>query len=161
MNNNEIKNDIAFVKELAEIVQDNQFTEVEVEKHISKEKLIKIKITKEQTSVKANNRIPEASISPTPVKKIVDESLESISDPANHPGTVSSPMVGTIYIAPEPGGKPFVEIGTHVKKGDTLVIIEAMKTLNQIPSTKEGKISRILVEDGTPVEFGSPLVIIE
>ena len=161
MSNNEIKNDIAFVRELAEIVQDNQFTEIEIEKHSNKEKIIKIKITKAQTSVQSISKVAEAINLPTPVKKVVNESIEKVSDPSNHPGTVSSPMVGTIYIAPEPGGKPFVEIGTNVKKGDTLVIIEAMKTLNQIPSTKEGKVSRILVEDGTPVEFGSPLVIIE
>lgn len=83
------------------------------------------------------------------------------ADVAKHPGMVPSPMVGTAYRASEPGAKPFVEIGSKVKVGDTLLIIEAMKTMNQIPSTRAGTVTQILVEDGQPVEYGEPLVIIE
>jgi acetyl-CoA carboxylase biotin carboxyl carrier protein len=82
-------------------------------------------------------------------------------DMAKHPGAVPSPMVGTAYWASEPGAKPFIEVGTKVSVGQTLLIIEAMKTMNQIPSTRAGTVTQILVEDGQPVEFGEPLVIIE
>lgn len=82
-------------------------------------------------------------------------------EPAKHPGVVTSPMVGTAYSAAEPGGKPFVEVGTVVKVGDPILIIEAMKTMNQIPAPHAGTVSQILIEDGQPVEFGEPLMIIE
>lgn len=82
-------------------------------------------------------------------------------DPAQHPGLVASPMVGTAYRRPEPGAQPFVEVGSQVKAGETLLIIEAMKTMNQIPAPRSGTVIQILVEDGQPVEYGEPLVIIE
>jgi acetyl-CoA carboxylase biotin carboxyl carrier protein len=160
MSNNETKNDIAFVKELAGIVQENQFSEIEVEKCFDNERSLKVRIIKTKIEIQENVAVTNTNseaISP----KIIEEKPQKALDPLNHPGIISSPMVGTIYLAPEPGGTPFVEVGKNIKLGDTLVIIEAMKTLNQIPSTKEGKITRILVDDGTPVEFGSPLVIIE
>jgi acetyl-CoA carboxylase biotin carboxyl carrier protein len=82
-------------------------------------------------------------------------------DPAQHPGVVASPMVGTAYLAPEPGARPFVEVGASVKTGEPLMIIEAMKTMNQIPAPRPGTVIQILVEDGQPVEYGQPLMIIE
>ena len=82
-------------------------------------------------------------------------------DPAQHPGVIASPMVGTAYLAPEPGARPFVEIGASVKTGEPLMIIEAMKTMNQIPAPRPGTVIQILVEDGQPVEYGQPLMIIE
>jgi acetyl-CoA carboxylase biotin carboxyl carrier protein len=82
-------------------------------------------------------------------------------DPSKHPGVVISPMVGTAYAAPEPGAKPFIDIGSNVKAGDTLLIVEAMKTMNQIPAPRAGTVIQVLFEDGQPVEFGEPLVIIE
>jgi acetyl-CoA carboxylase biotin carboxyl carrier protein len=82
-------------------------------------------------------------------------------DPSKHPGVVISPMVGTAYAAPEPGAKPFIDIGSKVKAGDTLLIVEAMKTMNQIPAPRAGTVIQVLFEDGQPVEFGEPLVIIE
>jgi acetyl-CoA carboxylase biotin carboxyl carrier protein len=82
-------------------------------------------------------------------------------DPSQHPGVVASPMVGTAYRAPEPGAKPFCDVGSVVKMGDTLLIVEAMKTLNQIPAPKSGTVVQILFEDAQPVEFGEPLMIIE
>jgi len=82
-------------------------------------------------------------------------------DPAKHPGLVVSPMVGTAYAAPEPGAKQFIEVGSKVKAGDTLLIVEAMKTMNQIPAPRGGTVIQILFEDGQPIEFGEPLVIIE
>jgi len=82
-------------------------------------------------------------------------------DPTQHPGVVASPMVGTAYLGPSPGARPFVEVGTQVKAGDTLMIIEAMKTMNQIPAPRAGTVTQILVEDGRPVEYGEPLLIVE
>ena len=81
--------------------------------------------------------------------------------PANHPGAVTSPMVGTVYMQPAPGAPAFISVGASISEGDTLLIVEAMKTMNQIPAPKSGTIKRILVEDGAAVEFGSPLAIIE
>ncbi|MGB8548003.1 MAG: biotin/lipoyl-containing protein, partial [Xanthobacteraceae bacterium] len=82
-------------------------------------------------------------------------------DPAQHPGVVTSPMVGTAYRAPEPGAKPFIEVGSTVEAGATLLVIEAMKTMNQIPAPRSGTVVQILFEDAQPVEFGEPLLIIE
>jgi acetyl-CoA carboxylase biotin carboxyl carrier protein len=82
-------------------------------------------------------------------------------EPGKHPGVVTSPMVGTSYRGPEPGARPYVEIGSVVATGDTLLIVEAMKTMNQIPAPRPGRVIQILVEDGQPVEFGEPLMIIE
>jgi acetyl-CoA carboxylase biotin carboxyl carrier protein len=89
------------------------------------------------------------------------ESAAKPIDPSKHPGVVISPMVGTAYAAPEPGAKPFIDVGSAVKAGDTLLIVEAMKTMNQIPAPRAGTVIQILFEDGQPVEFGEPLVIIE
>ncbi|HZD89838.1 MAG TPA: acetyl-CoA carboxylase biotin carboxyl carrier protein subunit, partial [Pseudolabrys sp.] len=91
----------------------------------------------------------------------VAESADTPLDLTKHPGVVISPMVGTAYVAPEPGAKPFIDIGSQVKAGDTLLIVEAMKTMNQIPAPHAGTVTRILFEDGQPVEFGEPLAIIE
>ncbi len=85
----------------------------------------------------------------------------ALPDPAKHPGLVTSPMVGTAYVAAEPGARPFVEVGSQVQAGETLLIIEAMKTMNQIPAPRAGTVIQILIEDGQPVEFGEPLMIIE
>jgi acetyl-CoA carboxylase biotin carboxyl carrier protein len=82
-------------------------------------------------------------------------------DAKRHPGTVTSPMVGTAYRAPEPGARPFVEEGSDVAAGQTLLIVEAMKTMNAIPAPRAGKVMKILIEDGQPVEFGEPLMILE
>jgi acetyl-CoA carboxylase biotin carboxyl carrier protein len=95
-------------------------------------------------------------VSPAPI-----DAAAAHSDLANHPGAVTSPMVGTAYRGPEPGAMPFVDVGSQVAAGATLLIIEAMKTMNQIPAPRAGTVTRILIEDGQPVEFGQPLMIIE
>jgi acetyl-CoA carboxylase biotin carboxyl carrier protein len=92
---------------------------------------------------------------------VVPTAAPAAADPSQHPGLVASPMVGTAYRGPEPGARPFVDVGAAVKAGETLLIIEAMKTMNQIPSPRSGTIIQILVEDGQPVEYGEPLMIIE
>ncbi len=83
------------------------------------------------------------------------------ADPANHPGTVKSPMVGVVYLLPEPGAPPFIKVGDSIAEGQTLALIEAMKTFNPVKAPRSGKITAILVESGSPVEYGEPLVIIE
>ncbi len=87
--------------------------------------------------------------------------VAAAADPGKHPGVVTSPMVGTAYIGPAPGAKPFVDVGSKVVAGETLMIIEAMKTMNQIPAIRSGTVTQILIEDGQPVEFGQPLMIVE
>ena len=91
---------------------------------------------------------------------ILSEPITAV-EPGKHPGVVTSPMVGTSYRGPEPGARPYVEIGSVVRTGDTLLIVEAMKTMNQIPAPRAGRVIQILIEDGQPVEFGEPLMIIE
>jgi acetyl-CoA carboxylase biotin carboxyl carrier protein len=102
-------------------------------------------------------RVARAEVPPQPGAEAAVKPI----DPSKHPGVVISPMVGTAYAAPEPGGKPFIDIGGKVKAGDTLLIVEAMKTMNQIPAPRAGTVIQVLFEDGQPVEFGEPLVIIE
>jgi acetyl-CoA carboxylase biotin carboxyl carrier protein len=105
---------------------------------------------------------PAATAALAPVPMPTPKPVASTpADPAKHPGVVISPMVGTAYVGAEPGAKPFIDVGSRVKAGDTLLIIEAMKTMNQIPAPRAGTVIQILFEDGQPVEFGEPLVIIE
>ena len=103
------------------------------------------------TKVKVSRSVNVSSIAPSEVKK-KQEIIESNGT------NITSPIVGTAYLAPEPGGKKFVEIGQKIKKGQTIMIVEAMKTMNHVPSTHDGVVSKILVKDGEPVEFGQPLI---
>ena len=106
------------------------------------------------TKVKVSRSVNVSSVAPSEVKK-KQEIIES--DGTN----ISSPIVGTAYLAPEPGGKKFVEVGQKIKKGQTIMIVEAMKTMNHVPSTQDGTVSEILVKDGEPVEFGQPLISVK
>jgi acetyl-CoA carboxylase biotin carboxyl carrier protein len=90
-----------------------------------------------------------------------DAEAPAVEDPALLPGAVTSPMVGTVYLTPEPGAAPYVSVGDEVAEGQTLLIVEAMKTMNQIPAPRSGRVSRVLVENGAPVEFGAPLMVID
>ena len=143
--------DSALIRELALLLDETSLTEIEIERaglrlRVARNLSIAASVP---TNVPVN---PSAPPSPAPV---------AVADMAKHPGAVPSPMVGTAYWASEPGAKPFIEVGTKVSVGQTLLIIEAMKTMNQIPSPRAGTVTQILVEDGQPVEFGEPLVIIE
>jgi len=141
--------DSALIRELALLLDETSLTEIEIERAG-----LRVRVAR-NISVAASmpsNFQPAAQAAAVPV---------DVADIAKHPGVVPSPMVGTAYWASEPGAKPFIEVGTKVTVGQTLLIIEAMKTMNQIPSTREGTVTQILVEDGQPVEFGEPLVIIE
>jgi len=142
--------DSALIRELALLLDETSLTEIEIERAGLRVRVARnISIA---ASMPANFQSAAAASAAAPV---------DIADVAKHPGLVPSPMVGTAYWASEPGAKPFIEVGTKVTVGQTLLIIEAMKTMNQIPSPREGTVTQILVEDGQPVEFGEPLVIIE
>jgi acetyl-CoA carboxylase biotin carboxyl carrier protein len=142
--------DSALIRELALLLDETSLTEIEIERAG-----LRVRVAR-NISVAAS--IP-ANFMPAPGP--VAAQPAAVADMAKHPGVVPSPMVGTAYWAPEPGAKPFIEVGTKVAAGQTLLIIEAMKTMNQIPSPRAGTVTQILIEDGQPVEFGEPLVIIE
>ena len=116
--------------------------------------LTEIEYAEGTNKVKVSRSVNVSSIAPSEVKK-KQEIIES--DGSN----VTSPIVGTAYLAPEPGGKKFVEIGKKIKKGQTIMIVEAMKTMNHVPSTQDGTVNKILVKDGEPVEFGQPLISVK
>ena len=116
--------------------------------------LSEIEYAEGTTKVKVSRSINYPTIAPSEVKK-KQEIIESNGT------NITSPIVGTAYLAPEPGGKKFVEIGQKIKKGQTIMIVEAMKTMNHVPSTQDGTVIKILVKDGEPVEFGQPLISIE
>ena len=116
--------------------------------------LSEIEYAEGTTKVKVSRSINTSTIAPSEVKK-KQEAIESNGT------NVTSPIVGTAYLAPEPGGKKFVEVGQKIKKGQTIMIVEAMKTMNHVPSTHDGTVSKILVKDGEPIEFGQPLVSVK
>jgi acetyl-CoA carboxylase biotin carboxyl carrier protein len=137
------------VLELTKLLDETGLTEIEIEQDGQR-----VRVARNAAAAPAAAR-PAAPAAPAP------QPVAAPPDPAKHPGVVVSPMVGTAYAAPEPGAKPFIEIGAQVKAGDTLLVVEAMKTMNQIPAPRAGAVIQILFEDGQPVEFGEPLVIIE
>jgi len=156
--------DVSFISALAELLRDNDLTELQVKRDYGENDSLNVRVSRQtQTIVQASApaaapmAAPVAPGAPAPVAAAASEA----ADPASHPGAVTSPMVGTVYMAAEPGAAPFATVGATVKEGDTILIIEAMKTMNHIPAPRAGTIKRILVEDGGPVEFGAPLVIIE
>jgi acetyl-CoA carboxylase biotin carboxyl carrier protein len=142
--------DHALIRELTKLLDETGLTEIEIEQDGQR-----VRVARNAAAAAA--AAPRAAPLPLPVPEMAAPPL----DLAKHPGVVNSPMVGTAYAAPEPGAKPFIEIGSKVKAGDTLLVVEAMKTMNQIPAPRAGTVIQILFEDGQPVEFGEPLVIIE
>jgi acetyl-CoA carboxylase biotin carboxyl carrier protein len=156
--------DVAFISALAELLNRNDLTELSVKREYGEDDSLEVRVVKQATVVTvaaapapvvhhaAPASAPAAAAAPAPA---------SNEDPAQHPGAVTSPMVGTIYLAAEPGASPFVTVGAQVAEGQTVLIIEAMKTMNHIPAPRAGTVKRILVEDGHPVEYGAPLMIIE
>jgi acetyl-CoA carboxylase biotin carboxyl carrier protein len=144
--------DAAAVRALAGILGDTGLTEIEIE---GKEG--RIRVVRAPPQVVATAAVAAvAEAAPAAAAPLAPE-----PDDAHHPGAVLSPMVGIIYLTPEPGAPPFVTVGASVTAGQTLLLIEAMKTFNQIKATKAGTVSRILVASGTPVEYGQPLMIVE
>ena len=154
------ENDVVFIQALAELLSAQDLTEIEVNRLYGEDNSLNVRISKTQNVVHmaAAPAAPLAAAAPATAPA---EAPAAIEDPAAHPGAVTSPMVGTVYLQAEPGSPPFITVGAKVSEGDTILIIEAMKTMNQIPAPKAGTVTRILVEDSAAVEFGSPLVIIE
>ena len=163
MKNKKYEEDINLLEQIADLASKKNLTDIEFKKKFNDDTEISIKI-----SNTSKNLVYEK----TKIDKVVNSQIEppenisssyddEINELKNQPGIISSPMVGTVYLSPEPGVDPFIKVGQNVNIGDTLFIIEAMKTMNQIPSPKSGIVKRILIDDATPVEFDSPLVIIE
>ncbi|MEN3346852.1 MAG: acetyl-CoA carboxylase biotin carboxyl carrier protein [Bradyrhizobium sp.] len=148
--------DSALIRELALLLAETNLTEIEIERAG-----LRVRVAR-NISIAASvpAAMPTVAI-PATAMATAAAAATAATDLAKHPGVVPSPMVGTAYWSPEPGAKPFIEVGSKVTAGQTLLIIEAMKTMNQIPSPRAGTVTQILVEDGQPVEFGEPLVIIE
>jgi acetyl-CoA carboxylase biotin carboxyl carrier protein len=139
------------IRGLARLLDETGLTEIEIERDGHR-----VRVARQAHLLSAPAHSPA-----TPIETAVHSIDAGSVDPAKHPGVVTSPMVGTAYLAPEPGARPFVEVGSRVRAGDTLLIVEAMKTMNQIPTPRAGTVIQILIEDGQPVEFGEPLMIIE
>jgi len=144
-----MKIDKSIIKELSDYLEEFNLTEIEIT-----EKDTKIKVSKNNVSI---------SNQPTLTSAYINARNENVSEKNNiKSGTeITSPIIGTAYHAPEPGAKKFVEVGKKIKKGDTIMIVEAMKTMNHVPSTADGVVKEICVEDGHPVEFGQTIIILE
>ena len=156
--------DVEFVQSLAKLLNQNELTELEVSREYGETDKINVRVSKSGSVQVPYVSTPQTNIAQPPSAGIVQQeetSGQNNNDPVSHPGAVTSPMVGTIYMQAEPGAAPFISVGSTVSEGDTLLIVEAMKTMNQIPSPKSGTVKRIFVEDGAAVEFGSPLVVVE
>ncbi|PIE07297.1 MAG: acetyl-CoA carboxylase, biotin carboxyl carrier protein [Rhodobacterales bacterium] len=161
-------NDVAFIRALAELICENDLAEVAVKREYGEADRLDVRVRRVTETATAPQVVAAAApvAAATPAAAAAAQApapatTAPAGDPVAHPGAVTSPMVGTVYLQSEPGAPPFVKIGDQVAEGDTLLIIEAMKTMNQIPAPRSGTVKRILVEDAAPVEFGAPLMIIE
>jgi acetyl-CoA carboxylase biotin carboxyl carrier protein len=144
------------VRELAALLDETGLGEIEIEREG-----VRVRVARRVAIEAAVGGMPAQATGQTMAQPAEAAAKKVADDPAKHPGAVKSPMVGTAYLAPEPGAAPFIEVGTRVAQGQTILIIEAMKTMNHIPASKAGTVTVILVTNGQPVEFGEPLVIIE
>ena len=165
MTKNNRDKDVQFIEALAVLLREHDLNEVEVNREFGQDDSLTVRVARGSQVVATapvNNAVIGAPVQENePISGSIQSSEVNIDDPANHPGAVISPMVGTVYMQPEPGAPAFISVGASISEGDTLLIVEAMKTMNQIPAPKSGIVKRILVEDGAAVEFGAPLAIIE
>ncbi len=164
MNKRPQESDIEFVKALAELLRANDLTEIEVNRDYGDDDGLTVRVARQAAPVAAAAPAAApmqitAAAAPTPAAAAAAPA--AAADPADDPGVVPSPMVGTAYFQAEPGSPAFAKVGDTVTEGQTILIIEAMKTMNQIAAPRAGRVKRILVEDGQPVEFGAPLMILE
>ena len=141
------------IRDLAKLLDETGLTEIELKRDGAS-----IRVARNLNGPGPRGRTPEGSVG---AALAVGVPVAIPIEPSQHPGLVASPMVGTAYRGPTPGARPFIDVGSQVKIGETLLIIEAMKTMNQIPAPRAGTVTQILVEDGQPVEYGEPLMIIE
>ena len=144
-----MKIDKNIIKELSDYLKEFNLTEIEIT-----EKDTKVRVSKNNVSISDQPQIVSSPISSPESSNVKMQSVKSGTE-------ITSPIIGTAYHAPEPGGKKFVELGKKIKKGDTIMIVEAMKTMNHVPSTADGVVKEICVEDGQPVEFGQTIIILE
>ena len=148
--------DLELVRSLAQILNDTGLTEIELDR-----KGTHFRVSKAATAAVVHHAAAPALMHHAAPLAALHPAPEAAKPAGEHPGTVTSPMVGTVYRSSGPGVAAFVEAGTEVKLGQTLLIIEAMKTMNQIPAPRAGRVTQVFVENGHPVEFGEPLVVIE
>lgn len=163
MSTNKHESDVAFIKALAELLRENDLTELQVKRDYGEDDSLNVRVSRQTIAaapVAMAAAVPSAPAA-APAAAPAPAPAAALDDPASHPGAVTSPMVGTVYLQAEPGAPAFVSVGAQVNEGDTILIVEAMKTMNHIPAPKSGTVKRILVGDGDTVEFGAPLVIIE
>ncbi|CDO60907.1 Biotin carboxyl carrier protein of acetyl-CoA carboxylase [Candidatus Phaeomarinobacter ectocarpi] len=145
------------IRELADLLKETELNEIEVETEE-----FKIRVARGAGGGTVSYAPPPGAAAPAPAASSAPaEAAPASADLSNHPGAVASPMVGTVYVSPEPGAAAFVKEGATVSQGDTLLIVEAMKTMNPIPAPKSGTVKQILVQDAQPVEFGEVLIVIE
>jgi len=164
MSNKTHESDVAFIRALAELLNENDLTELSVKREYGEDDTLNVRVSRRGEAVTtqvSSPPPPPAAAAPIAAPAAPAEAAEPAEDPASHPGAVTSPMVGTVYMQAEPGAPSFVGVGQQVAEGDTLLIIEAMKTMNHIPAPRAGTVRRILIEDGAAVEYGAPLMIIE
>lgn len=162
------QDDVEFIKALAELLSENELSELQVKRDYDGEGSLNVRVSRISPQMApvamqvpaAPQAVAPAAPAPAAPAAAPAPAAES-DDPAALPGAVTSPMVGTAYLSPEPGAPAFVKVGDTISEGQTLLIVEAMKTMNQIPAPASGTVKRILVEDGAPVEFGAPLMVIE
>ena len=153
--------DVAFIQALAELLNRNELTELTVKREYDENDRLTVSLSKQQKQIVQTVAAAPAMQAAAPLAPAAAAAPAASEDPASLPGVVTSPMVGTAYLAAEPGAAAFVTIGQQVKEGETLMIVEAMKTMNHIPSPRSGTVKRILVDDGSPVEYGAPLMVVE
>lgn len=155
--------DVAFISALAELLRENDLTELQVKREYGEDDSLNVRVSRHTAQVVTQVSAPAAAAPAplAPAAAAAETGAEPAADPASHPGAVTSPMVGTVYMQAEPGAPSFISVGKQVNEGETLLIVEAMKTMNHIPAPKSGTVKRILVEDGAAVEYGAPLVILE
>ncbi len=147
--------DHGVIRDLAKLLDETGLSEIEIQRDGAS-----IRVARNSSAAGSRSRPAEGSVGAAAT--VISAAPGALPvEPAQHPGLVASPMVGTAYRGPAPGARPFVDVGSQVKTGETLIIIEAMKTMNQIPAPRSGTVIQILVEDGQPVEYGEPLMIIE
>ena len=168
MTKNTHDGDVAFIRALAELLNENDLTELQVKRDYGEDDSLNVRVSRKPPQQIVTQAAPmQAAAAPAPAPAVssapaaAPAASDAGGDPASHPGAVTSPMVGTVYMQAEPGAPAFITVGANVAEGDTLLIVEAMKTMNHIPAPRAGTIKRILVGDGDAVEFGAPLVIIE
>jgi acetyl-CoA carboxylase biotin carboxyl carrier protein len=157
------ESDVDFIKALAELLRQSDLSEIEVSRDYGESDSLSVRVSRMMAPVAGPVAAPGPAMiaGPAALPPPAAAVAQMAPDPAEDPGMIASPMVGTAYLQAEPETPPFVRIGDSVTEGQTILIIEAMKTMNQIPAPRAGKVKRILIDDGAPVEFGAPLMILE